>query len=204
MFTNHNAAVVIEFYPFYNISNSTNWRITGLLGWIAILLDSRSYDALTSASASEGMRTEGLVVENEGDLTADNSKYLTAEIFLRLVIERHPTKNLLAFFGNNIPVLPSYYDKGNRQNGVEPVYLQVAVPKKGFLPVIQSSASPVARPSEPPVVRPSEPPVARPSAPPVAHPSAIVRKNFFLEPDFTLLNIRNPLQEIEFIIFFFW
>jgi len=152
MFGNRNTAIVIEFYPFHHISNNTNWRITGLLGWIAILLNSRSQDALQSSFASQGMRTEGLLVESEGDLTADNSKYLTAEVFLRLVTERHPTKNLLAYSGNNLPVLPSYCDQNDRQNGVEPVYLQVAVPKKTFLPAIQPtkiSIPPAARSPKP-------------------------------------------------------
>ena len=61
MFTNRAAAIVIEFYPFENISNSTDWHIGGLLGWTAILLDSRVHDALTSTAAIEGMRTEGIV-----------------------------------------------------------------------------------------------------------------------------------------------
>ncbi len=154
MFTNRSAAIVIEFYPFNNISNNTNWHITGLLGWMAILLDSRSYNALTSSNASEGMRTEGLVVESEGDLTPSNSKYLTAEVLLRLVTERHPAKNLLTSPGNNLPVLPSYYDQDSLKNGIDPVYLQVAAPKKSFLPAIQSVAPtpPVAR-SAAPLVR---------------------------------------------------
>jgi hypothetical protein len=171
MFTTRTSAIVIEFYPFHNIANDTNWRITGLLGWMAILLDSRSHDALTSLTAAEGMRTEGLVVESEGDLTADNSKYLTAEVFLRLVTERHPTKNLLLLSGNNLPVLPAYNDQVNRQNGVDPVYLQVAVPKKSFLPVIKSSRS-------------ATPPVERSPAP--------VRRNFVDKTAKT-----NSLQMIE-------
>jgi hypothetical protein len=145
MFTNRTSAFIIEFYPFHNISNSPNWRITGLLGWVAIILDSRAHDALTSSSAAEGMRTEGLVVESEGDLMPDNAKYLTAEIVLRLVTERHPAKNLLAFSGNNLPVLPSYYNQNTRQDGMEPVYIQATVQKKRFLPVIQTTAPPVER-----------------------------------------------------------
>jgi hypothetical protein len=142
MFTNRTAAIVIEFYPFHNIANNTNWRITGLLGWIAVSLDSRSRDALTASIAAEGMRTEGLVVESDGYLTAENSKYLTAEILLRLITERHPAKNLLAFGENNLPVLPSYYNESLRQNGNEPVYLQAQMVKKSFLPVIQSASTP--------------------------------------------------------------
>jgi hypothetical protein len=61
MFTNRTAAIVIEFYPFQNISNNTNWRITGLLGYTAIHLNSRSHDALVSTSAADGMRTEGII-----------------------------------------------------------------------------------------------------------------------------------------------
>ena len=156
MFTSRTSAIVIEFYPFHNIANDTNWRITGLLGYMAILLDSRSHDALTSTIASEGMRTEGLVVESEGDLTADNSKYLTGEVYLRLVTERHPTKNLLQLSGNNLPVLPSYSDQSSRQNGFDPVYLQAAVAKKKFLPVIKSASS-------------ATPPATRSPAPPVTH-----------------------------------
>jgi hypothetical protein len=85
------------------------------------------------------------VVESEGDLIGENSKHLTAEVFLRLVTERHPAKNLLLLAGNNLPVLPSYYDQASRQNGGEHVYIQAAVPKKRFLPVIEPSTTPVAR-----------------------------------------------------------
>jgi hypothetical protein len=181
MFTTRTSAIVIEFYPYHNISNDTNWRITGLLGWMAILLDSRSHDALTSSVASEGMRTEGLVVESEGDLTADNSKHLTGEVFLRLVTERHPTKNLLLLSGNNLPVLPSYYDQVNRQNGYDPVYLQVAVPKKSFLPVIKpakSATPPVTHSPAPPVTHSPAPPVTHLPPPPVTHLQAPVRRIF--------------------------
>jgi hypothetical protein len=58
MFSN-NSAVVIEFYPFQTIANNPDWRIKGLLGWVAVRLDTRTYDALTAASSGEGMRTEG-------------------------------------------------------------------------------------------------------------------------------------------------
>ncbi|CAF1083815.1 unnamed protein product [Rotaria sordida] len=143
MFTHHNGALVFEFYPLQNIANSTNWRISGLLGWTAILLDARLLNALSSSSAREGMRTEGLLVNSEGDLTSESSKYLTAEILLRLITERHPTKNLLSPSSNNLPVLPSYYNQGIQQNGTEPVYIQVPVPKKSFLPAIQSSTVPL-------------------------------------------------------------
>jgi len=133
----NNFAIIIEFYPFQTISNNPNWRIKGLLGWLAIRLDTRTYDALTSASAGEGMRTEGLLVESDGELVAENSKYLTAEVLLRLVSERHPAKNLVGYAASNLPILPSYYVDGIRQGGAPPVYMQVAVPKKTFLPAIQ-------------------------------------------------------------------
>ena len=55
----HNCAVVIEFYPFHIIANNPNWRIKDLIGWIAIRLDTRTYDALTASTSAEGMRTEG-------------------------------------------------------------------------------------------------------------------------------------------------
>ena len=58
MFSN-NSAIVIEFYQFQPIGNNPNWRIKGLLGWIAIRLDTRTYDALTATTSGEGMRTEG-------------------------------------------------------------------------------------------------------------------------------------------------
>ena len=58
MFSN-NSAIVIEFYPFTAIANNPNWRIKGLLGWVAIRLDARTYDALTASGSGEGMRTEG-------------------------------------------------------------------------------------------------------------------------------------------------
>lgn len=58
MFSN-NSAIVIEFYPFNPIANNANWRIKNLMGWIAVRLDTRTYDALTAPSSSEGMKTEG-------------------------------------------------------------------------------------------------------------------------------------------------
>jgi len=80
---------------------------------------------------------KGLLVESDGELVAENAKYLTAEVLLRLVSERHPAKNLVGYAASNLPILPSYYVEGIRQGGSPPVYLQVAVPKKTFLPTIQ-------------------------------------------------------------------
>ena len=77
------------------------------------------------------------MVESDGELVAENSKYLTAEVLLRLVSERHPGKNLVGYAASNLPVLPSYYVEGIRQGGAPPVYMQVAVPKKSFLPALQ-------------------------------------------------------------------
>lgn len=137
MFSN-NSAIVIEFYPFQPINNNPSWKIKGLIGWVAIRLDTRTYDALTATTSAEGVRTDGLVVESEGELVPENSKYLTAEVLLRLISERHPVKNLVAYAASNLPILPSYYVEGIRQGGAPPVYLQVAVPKKSFLPAVQS------------------------------------------------------------------
>lgn len=80
----------------------------------------------------------GLLVESDGDLTPESAKYLTAEALLRLVSERHPSKNLVAYAASNLPILPSYYVEGIRQGGAPPVYMQVAAPRKTFLPSIQS------------------------------------------------------------------
>lgn len=55
----HNSAMVIEFYGFRTISNNPNWNIKGLLGWVAVRLDARTYDALTATNSAEGMRTDG-------------------------------------------------------------------------------------------------------------------------------------------------
>lgn len=150
MFTAHTGAIVIEFYPYQNISNNRNWRITGLLGWTSILLDSRLLTALTSTMGTDGMRTEGLMIHSDGDLAAENSKYLTAEILLRIITERHPTKNLLLSPNPNMPVLPSYFNASAQQNGVEPLYVQASVPKKSFLPSIQPSSASSAPPPPPP------------------------------------------------------
>ena len=136
MFTTRAPALVIEFYPYHPIANNDNWRITGLLGWVAVLLDQRSYDALTSSAAGNGLRTDGLMVESEGDLTPDNAKYLTASIALRLIMERHPAKNLL-FSNQELPVLPSYQDQTTRQNNIDPVYRQASVSNKTHLPAIK-------------------------------------------------------------------
>jgi hypothetical protein len=77
------------------------------------------------------------LVESEGELVSENTKYLTAEILLRLVSERHPGRNLVGYAASNLPILPSYYVDGIRQGGAPPVYMQVAVPKKTILPTIQ-------------------------------------------------------------------
>jgi hypothetical protein len=77
------------------------------------------------------------LVESEGELVAESSKYLTAEVLLRLVSERHPAKNLVGYAASNLPILPSYYVEGIRQGGAPPVYMQVTVPKTSFLPAIQ-------------------------------------------------------------------
>lgn len=77
------------------------------------------------------------MVESEGELAAENAKYLTAEVLLRLVAERHPSKNLVSYAASNLPILPSYYVDGVRQGGAPPIYMQVASPKKSFLPAIQ-------------------------------------------------------------------
>ncbi|CAF4704862.1 unnamed protein product, partial [Rotaria magnacalcarata] len=50
-----NSALIIEFYPFQAISNNPNWRIKSLVGWVAIRLDTRAYDALTAPGSSEGV-----------------------------------------------------------------------------------------------------------------------------------------------------
>ena len=78
------------------------------------------------------------MVESDGDLAAENSKYLTAEVLLRIVSERHPNKNLLGYAASNLPTLPSYYAEGIRQGGAPPIYMQVAVPRRSAaLPPIQ-------------------------------------------------------------------
>lgn len=77
----------------------------------------------------------------------ENSKYLTAEVLLRLIPERHPTRNLLAYAASNLPVLPSFFIDGVRQGGAPPVYMQVTSPKKSFLPTIQpATTAPVLTP----------------------------------------------------------
>ena len=78
------------------------------------------------------------MVESDGELVSENTKYLTAEVLLRLVAERHPGKNLLAYTASNLPVLPSYYIEGARQGGAPPVYMQVITQKKTILPTIQT------------------------------------------------------------------
>ena len=63
MFSN-NSAMVIEYYAFQTIGNNPNWKIKDLLGWSAIRLDTRTYDALTASGSMEGMRTEGRFLRN--------------------------------------------------------------------------------------------------------------------------------------------
>lgn len=133
MFSN-NSALVVEFYPFQAIANNAYWRIKGIIGWVAVRLDTRTYDALTASGSAEGMRTEGMLVESDGELAAESSKYLTAEVLIRLVSERHPSRNLVGYAASNLPILPSYYVDGIRQGGAPPIYMQVAAPRKTFLP----------------------------------------------------------------------
>ena len=157
MFSIRTPALVIEFYPFHPISNNENWRITGLLGWIAVQLDSRAHDALTATTAVEGLQTQGLIVESEGDLAPLDAKYLTANLVLRLIMERHPSKNLL-FSNHEFPVLPSYQEQSARQNNMDPVYRQAPVANRTHLPSIRPARSvtpPVAHSSipEPSAVR---------------------------------------------------
>lgn len=77
------------------------------------------------------------MVESDGELVAESTKYLTAELLIRLVSERHPGKNLIGYAAGNLPTLPSFYVEGIRQGGAQPVYLQVTVPKRTTLPPIQ-------------------------------------------------------------------
>ena len=87
----------------------------------------------------------GLVVENEGDLAADGSKYETVQVSLHLIDERHPLKNLIHVGSENLPVLPSYYAESTVQGGQEPVYVQAADSKRPHLPQIRSSRPPAIR-----------------------------------------------------------
>ena len=103
-------------------------------------------------------------MESDGELTAESSKYLTAEVLIRLVSERHPSRNLVGYAASNLPVLPSYYVDGIRQGGAPPIYMQVAAPRKTFLPNIQ-----------PPL---TQAPLMQPQLPqPMMTPPLPVRKN---------------------------
>ncbi len=87
-----------------------------------------------------------MLVESDGELVAETAKYLTAEVLIRLVPERHPGRNLVGYAASNLPVLPSYYVEGIRQGGSPPVYMQVAVPKKTFLPTVAPTIQPTLQP----------------------------------------------------------
>lgn len=88
-------------------------------------------------------------MHSEGDLTPESTKYLTVELALRLATERHPTKNLLSPSTGLLPILPSYFNQASQQNGAEPIYIQVSVPRKSFLPNIKptSARSPAPPPT---------------------------------------------------------
>jgi hypothetical protein len=90
----------------------------------------------------------GLLVETDGDLVAENSKYLTADVLLRLVSERHPGKNLVAYTNSNLPILPSFYVDGVRHGGAPPVYMQVAGPRQTYLPTIQQQEHQYQQPTQ--------------------------------------------------------
>ena len=105
------------------------------------------------------------MVESDGDLVAENAKYLTAEVLLRLVSERHPGKNLVGYAASNLPILPSYYVEGVRQGGAPPVYMQVVAPKNTFLPTIQT---------------PIPTTTTTTTTQPVINPSVPVRENLFI------------------------
>lgn len=92
-------------------------------------------------------------MESDGELGPDVAKFLTAELLLRLIPERHPSKNLVAHTGSNLPILPSYFVEGVRHGGAPPVYMQVTVPDKPVLPPsvplqgppVMQTTSPVSR-----------------------------------------------------------
>ena len=55
------------------------------MGWCKIKLDQRSRRILENDSSRIGLRTELMLVETNGGLNAANSKYLTAEVLIRLL-----------------------------------------------------------------------------------------------------------------------
>ncbi|CAF1368872.1 unnamed protein product [Adineta steineri] len=151
MFSN-SAALVIEFYGFRPINNNPNWFIKGLLGWVTVRLDTRTYDALTAPNSADGMRTDGMLVESDGQLVAESSKYLTSEVLLRLIAERHPGKNLVGFAASNLPILPSYFVEGVRHGAgaAPPVYLQVTTDQPVLPPMMpQQQPQPVMQTGSP-------------------------------------------------------
>jgi hypothetical protein len=101
--------------------------------------------------------SKGLLVESDGELVAENAKYLTAEVLLRIISERHPVKNLVGYAGSNLPIVPSYYVEGVRQGGAPPVYLQVIGPEKAYPPIMQQQQ----QQQQPQPVLPSPVPVRR-------------------------------------------
>jgi hypothetical protein len=100
---------------------------------------------------------KGLLVESDGELAPESAKYLTAEVLLRIIPERHPVKNLVGYAASNLPIVPSYYVEGVRQGGAPPVYLQVIGPEKAYPPIMQQQQ----QQQQPQPVLPSPVPVRR-------------------------------------------
>ncbi len=65
-----------------------SWYLKDLLGWVAIKLDQRTYEALDHLSAKLGVKTDNMLVEGDGGLIAENNKALTAEVLMRLVRDK--------------------------------------------------------------------------------------------------------------------
>lgn len=65
-----------------------NWKVKDLLGWVSVRLDDRSYESFDKNADLIGVRTAGMIVEGDGSLVAENDKYVTAEVFLRLLKQK--------------------------------------------------------------------------------------------------------------------
>ena len=85
------------------------------------------------------------MVQHEGDLQPENAKYESVRLFLRLIPEKHPVKNLLTLLNDSLPVLPPYHAESLVQGAPKPVYSQVSSEARGLFPHIVSARPPGVR-----------------------------------------------------------
>lgn len=75
----------------------------------------------------------------------ETAKYPSVRVFLRLLGEKHPVKNLLTLMNENLPVLPSYQNESQVQGALKPVYKQAPSTNRTQFPPLVSARPPGIR-----------------------------------------------------------